>query len=80
MKAKINSDESGQALVELSFGLIMLCVFVFGIIDFGRGIYDVQVIEEPRRRGFQHGFPRNSSGGHRLSRDRRRRKRHTHQH
>jgi Flp pilus assembly protein TadG len=45
MKAKINRDESGQALVELSFGLLMLCIFVFGIIDFGRGIYDVQVMK-----------------------------------
>ena len=45
MKAKINTDESGQALIELSFGLIMLCVFVFGIIDFGRAIYDVQVMK-----------------------------------
>jgi len=45
MKAKINTNESGQALVELSFGLVMLCVFVFGIIDFGRAIYDVQVMK-----------------------------------
>jgi len=45
MKAKINTDQSGQALVELSLGLVMLCVFVFGIIDFGRAIYDVQVMK-----------------------------------
>jgi Flp pilus assembly protein TadG len=45
MKARINSDQSGQALVELSFGLVMLCVFVFGIIDFGRAVYDVQVMK-----------------------------------
>ncbi len=45
MKAKMSADESGQALVELSLGLVMLCVFVFGIIDFGRAIYDVQVMK-----------------------------------
>jgi len=44
MKARINGEESGQALVELSFAFLVLCVFVFGIIDFGRAIYDVQVM------------------------------------
>ena len=42
---KMKAEESGQALVELAFGLVMLCVFVFGIIDFGRAIYDVQVMK-----------------------------------
>jgi len=41
----MNREESGQALVELSFVLVILCVFVFGIIDFGRAIYDVQVMK-----------------------------------
>jgi Flp pilus assembly protein TadG len=41
----INKEQSGQALVELSFVLVILCVFVFGIIDFGRAIYDVQVMK-----------------------------------
>jgi len=45
MTAKMNREESGQALVELSFALVILCVFVFGIIDFGRAIYDVQVMK-----------------------------------
>ena len=42
---KINTEQSGQALVELSFAMVILCVFVFGIIDFGRAIYDVQVMK-----------------------------------
>ncbi len=45
MKARINSEESGQALVELSLAFVLLCVFVSGIIDFGRAIYDVQVMK-----------------------------------
>jgi Flp pilus assembly protein TadG len=42
---KINREESGQALIELSIVLVILCVFVFGIIDFGRAVYDVQVMK-----------------------------------
>ncbi len=45
MKTRMNTDQSGQALIEVSFGLIMLCVFVLGIIDFGRAIYDIQVMK-----------------------------------
>jgi Flp pilus assembly protein TadG len=45
MRTKLNTEESGQALVELSLGLVLLCVFVFGIIDFGRAIYDVEVMK-----------------------------------
>lgn len=45
MTTRMNTDQSGQALVEVSLGLIMLCVFVLGIIDFGRAIYDVQVMK-----------------------------------
>ena len=44
MKTRINREESGQALVELSFAFLVLCVFVFGIIDFGRAIYNVEVM------------------------------------
>ena len=45
MKTRINTEESGQALVELAFAFVMLCVFVFGIIDFGRALYDVEVMK-----------------------------------
>ena len=41
---KLHREKSGQALVELPFALLVLCVFVFGIIDFGRAIYDVEVM------------------------------------
>lgn len=41
---EIKTDESGQALIELSLVLVILCVFVFGIIDFGRAIYDFEVM------------------------------------
>jgi len=41
----IHTEESGQTLVELSLVLVMLCVFVFGIIDFSRAIYDIEVMK-----------------------------------
>ncbi len=41
---KIIADTSGQTLIELSLVLAVLCVLVFGIIDFGRAIYDVEVM------------------------------------
>jgi Flp pilus assembly protein TadG len=43
-KNRINSEESGQALVELSVAFVIMCVFVFGVIDFGRAIYDTEVM------------------------------------
>lgn len=45
MKTKINAEQSGQALVELGFALILLCVFVCGVIDFARAVYDIEVME-----------------------------------
>ena len=45
MTTKINLEESGQALVEVALALVLLCVFVFGVIDFGRAIYNVEVMK-----------------------------------
>ena len=45
MRMRFNKDDSGQALVEMSFGFIIMCVFVFGAIDFGRAIYDSEVMK-----------------------------------
>jgi Flp pilus assembly protein TadG len=45
MKIRFNSEESGQALIEMSFGFIIMCVFVFGAIDFGRAVYDSEVMK-----------------------------------
>lgn len=44
MKKKLNAEESGQALVEFAMCFVLMCIMVTGIIDFGRAIYDVQVI------------------------------------
>lgn len=41
----IETEASGQASVELAFVLVALCVFVFGIIDFGRALYEVEVMK-----------------------------------
>ena len=38
------SADSGQAMVELVFVLFILVIMVFGLIDFGRFIYERQVI------------------------------------
>ncbi len=45
MKIRLNKEESGQALIEMSFGFIIMCVFVFGAIDFGRAVYDSEVMK-----------------------------------
>jgi Flp pilus assembly protein TadG len=45
MKIRFNKEESGQALIEMSFGFIIMCVFVFGAIDFGRAVYDSEVMK-----------------------------------
>jgi len=45
MKTKLFREESGQALIELAVTATTLCVLIFGIIDFGRAIYDVQVMK-----------------------------------
>ncbi len=42
---KILTEESGQALVELGFTLFFLCIVVFGIIEYGRAVYDVEVMK-----------------------------------
>jgi len=40
MRFRILTNESGQALVEVSLAFVMLCLFVCGIVDFGRAIYE----------------------------------------
>ena len=42
---RIHTEESGHALVELALVLVMLCIFVFGAIDFSRATYDVEVMK-----------------------------------
>lgn len=42
MTNKLATQESGQALVELSLAFVILAVFAFGVVDFGRAIYDVE--------------------------------------
>jgi Flp pilus assembly protein TadG len=42
---KIAKEDSGQALVELSAAFVLLSVLVFGIVDFGRAVYDVEVMK-----------------------------------
>ncbi len=45
MNRKLVNDESGQALVELALITTTLLVFILGIVDYGRAIYDVEVMK-----------------------------------
>ena len=39
-----NKNTSGQTLVELALLMPILMIFVFGIVDFTRAVYDLEVI------------------------------------
>jgi Flp pilus assembly protein TadG len=41
----MRKDSSGQALIELSVVLSLLAIFAFGTFDFGRAVYDGEVIK-----------------------------------
>jgi Flp pilus assembly protein TadG len=45
------ADESGQALVEFAAIAPLLFILLFGIIDFGRAIYDMQLMTGLTRQG-----------------------------
>lgn len=40
----LQRDKSGQALLEFAFVLPMLCIFLLGVVDYGRAIYQSEVI------------------------------------
>jgi Flp pilus assembly protein TadG len=44
-------SESGQAYIEFAFVVMMLAVMLFGLIDFGRFIYEKQVMVNLSREG-----------------------------
>jgi Flp pilus assembly protein TadG len=48
---KARPAERGQALIELAAVLMMLSVLVFGLIDFGRFIYERQILVNVTREG-----------------------------
>jgi Flp pilus assembly protein TadG len=41
---RLHTQDSGQALLELSAGFTILVVFVLGIVDFGQAVYDAEVM------------------------------------
>ena len=43
--------EAGQALVELAVAVLVMAVLAFGLIDFGRAIYDQEVLSNLSREG-----------------------------
>jgi Flp pilus assembly protein TadG len=40
----LSRDKSGQALLEFAFVLPMLCIFLLGAVDYGRAVYQAEVI------------------------------------
>lgn len=51
VRAHLTAKDSGQATVELAFAATMLLLFMCSAIDFGRALYDLQVISELSRQG-----------------------------
>jgi len=45
MNRELVKRESGEALIELAFIATTLVVFILGVVDFGRAIYDVEVMK-----------------------------------
>jgi Flp pilus assembly protein TadG len=45
MRTNFADEQSGQALIEMAAVTMLLCVIVLGIVDFGRAIYDVEVMK-----------------------------------
>lgn len=45
------ANEKGQATVELAFSLVILIIFLFGIIDFGRIFHAYLTLEQAGREG-----------------------------
>lgn len=45
MKISFAQEESGQALIEMTVITTLLCVIVLGIVDYGRALYDVEVMK-----------------------------------
>lgn len=41
---RLQRDKSGQALLEFALALPMLCIFLLGVVDYGRAIYQSEVI------------------------------------
>ena len=44
-------SESGQAFIEFTFVVLMLIIMLFGLIDFGRAIYEHEVLTNLSREG-----------------------------
>src|SRR5271157_1916127 len=42
---KTKADDSGQALIEFAISVTVLLTLLFAVIDFGRAIYDVEVMK-----------------------------------
>jgi Flp pilus assembly protein TadG len=48
---RLVQNECGQAMVELAISVSVLVVLLFGIIDFARAIYDVEIMNNLTREG-----------------------------
>jgi Flp pilus assembly protein TadG len=51
VRSKLAANESGQAMVELAFLVILLLMLVSASIEFGRALYTMQVMAQLSRQG-----------------------------
>src|ERR1700683_42789 len=51
VRAHLTAKHSGQAAVEMALAATLLLLFMCSAIDFGRALYDLQVISELSRQG-----------------------------
>ena len=51
IRSQLSVKESGQAAVEFAFCAMLLLLFMCSAIDFGRALYDLQVLAELSRQG-----------------------------
>jgi hypothetical protein len=50
-RSRLTANQSGQAAVELAMAATLLFIFLCSAIDFGRALYDMQVLSELTRQG-----------------------------
>lgn len=63
-RRRFESSESGQSLVELALGLIVLLILVMGIIDLGRALFYYTTLRDAAQEGAVYGaiFPQDCYG------------------
>lgn len=48
---KVRKRQAGQAMVEFAIGAIVFLVIIFGVLDFGRAVFDYNMLANSAREG-----------------------------